>query len=123
LQEEMDKLIRKLRPPNLKSDKNDEDDKVFSEFISEEVYVKLNNNRRFPKVHHIKVFQQPGGQLSGFHCYWNAQCMIKAILGEYPYDTALSLTNLTGCTNFWKSYEKTTAEILKSDNKHYITDR
>ena len=23
----------------------------------------------------------------------------------------------------WKSYEKTTAEILKSDNKHYITDR
>jgi hypothetical protein len=49
--------------------------------------------------------------------------MIKAILGEYPYDTALNLTNLTGCANFWKSYEKTAAEILKCDNKHYITDR
>jgi len=49
--------------------------------------------------------------------------MISAILGEYPYDTALSLINLTSCTKFWKSYEQTTAEILKSDNKYYITDK
>ena len=119
----MDKLIRKLRPPNLKAEKNNKDDKAFSEFISDEIYAKLHANRRFPKVSHIKVFQQPGGQLSGFHSYWNMQCMIKAILGEYPYDTALNLINLTGCANFWKCYEKTTEEILNSDNKHYITDK
>ena len=49
--------------------------------------------------------------------------MIKAILGEYPFDTALNLTNLVSTCKFWKSYEQTCKTILKCDNTHYVTEK
>ena len=119
----MDKQLRMLRPPNLTAEPNDKEKNPFSNFISEAVFVKLNNNKRFPKVSHIKVYKQLGEKLSGFHAYWNAQCMIKAILGEYPFDTALNLTNLVSTSKFWKSYGQTCKVILKCDNPYYVTEK
>ena len=68
----MDKQIRMLRPPNLTAAPNDKEKNPFSNFITEQVFVKLSNNKRFPRISHIKVYEQPGGKLSGFHAYWNA---------------------------------------------------
>ena len=83
LEEQLASKISNLKIPDFKNIANDPVEKPFSEYISEQVHVRLHSSSEFPKINHIAVHQQQGGNLCGFHCYWNAQCMIRAILGKY----------------------------------------
>ena len=55
--------------------------------------------------------------LCGFHCYWNAQCMIRAIIeSNNIYGIAKNLTNLMSASMFWKSYNRLISIIINSDD-------
>ena len=64
-------------------DLNVKNKKSIRVWIEEEVFIdQIETEKQFPNITQIKVLQQYGGMLCGFHCYHNVKCFLNAILGD-----------------------------------------
>ena len=74
IKKQQDYEISKLQDmlPELKLKPNDKEAKPLMNFVKEGVYITtLKTAFDFDKLTQLKVFEQQGGMLCGFHCYWN----------------------------------------------------
>ena len=56
--------------------------------------VRLHPNTRHNMLRHLPVLQQFKSHLCGFHAYFNAKCLVAAILSKSQYDKMIHLINL-----------------------------
>ena len=46
----------------------------------------MHGNNICPQIRHVPVLQQFRGGLCGFHMYYNAKCLVRAILADNKFD-------------------------------------
>ena len=109
--------------PNLKVVTFDRSKKDIKKFLIEGVYAScVTYLGLFERINQVNVFQQYGGMLCGFHCYWNLQCLVKALIATTQYDVALHLLNLTSPVHFFREYNRSTQLILDCCNSFYVNE-
>lgn len=79
-------------------------------------------SKQFPRIHHIRVLDQVEPYLCGFHCYFNAKCILWSIVSDSEYDVAYHLSAINTPTRFQKCYLDAIKKIENSQNPYYIGD-
>lgn len=62
----------------------------------------------------MRVMPQNGGGNCGFHMFFNAKCLVAAILAETQHEQFLSLLSITSTRKFWQFLHKCLGSLLKA---------
>jgi hypothetical protein len=73
--------------------------------IMKQAGLRMHANALCAQIVHVPVLQQFRGGLCGFHMYYNAKCLLRAILADKKFEQLVEVLNMESARNFWRHYD------------------
>ena len=82
----------------------------------------MHENNTCAQLRHLNVYQQNQGALCGFHMYFNAKCLLRAILAPSKYIQLDELLKMKTARPFWKHHKYCVDLLLSCTNPSFVSE-
>lgn len=82
----------------------------------------MHQNTASNQLRHLSVLQQQRGGLCGFHMYFNAKCLVRAILAQHKFTQLDELLKLNSCKHFWSHHKHCLDLLMKCSNSSQVSE-
>jgi len=72
-------------------------------------------------VKHLPVLTQFRGALCGFHMYYNAKTLVRAMIAKTKFEQLVHVLDLESAKNFWRHHKHCLDLLFNCTNPHYVT--